>query len=63
MSRFYSRARDFACALARHVRRVFRLIFILILVALPIPVAPVVAALLRPFRRNLPAEVLRKKRP
>ncbi|MCP3062792.1 hypothetical protein LXT21_28800 [Myxococcus sp. K38C18041901] len=66
MSRFLTRARDVACAVARPLRRALRLVFILILVALPIPLAPVVSALLRPFRRNLPAEVLReneKKKP
>jgi hypothetical protein len=41
--------------------RVFRLVFILALVALPIPVAAWVVAILDPARRNLPAQVLRKK--
>ncbi|MCP3136930.1 hypothetical protein [Pyxidicoccus xibeiensis] len=50
-----------ARALLKFVVRLVRLVFILILVALPIPMAPLVTALLRPFRRNLPAEVLRKK--
>lgn len=50
-----------ACALMKFLVRLVRLAFILVLVALPIPMAPFVTALLRPFRRNLPAEVLRKK--
>ena len=41
--------------------RVTRLFFILALVMLPVPVAAFVVALLDPVRRNLPAEVLRKK--
>jgi hypothetical protein len=54
-------ARAHARALWKLVVRLVRLAFILILVSLPIPMAPLVTALLRPFRRNLPAEVLRKK--
>jgi hypothetical protein len=50
-----------ARALLTFLVRLVRLAFILLLVALPIPMAPLVTALLRPFRRNLPAEVLREK--
>jgi hypothetical protein len=53
--------RAHARALMKLLVRLVRLVFILILVSLPIPMAPLVTALLRPFRRNLPAEVLRKK--
>lgn len=49
-----------ARALLSLVVRLVRLALILVLVSLPIPMTPLVTALLRPFRRNLPAEVLRK---
>ena len=53
--------RAHARALMKRLVRLVRLVFILILVSLPIPMAPLVTALLLPFRCNLPAEVLRKK--
>jgi hypothetical protein len=53
--------RAHARALMKFLVRCVRFVFILVLVSLPIPMAPLVTALLRPFRRNLPAEVLRKK--
>jgi hypothetical protein len=56
------------CACARAIKsslrfafRLMRFLFILGLVMLPVPVAAFVAVLLAPLRRNLPAEVLRKK--
>jgi hypothetical protein len=44
----------------RFLFRAARMLFILALVALPIPVAAFVAVILKPNRRNLPAQVLRK---
>lgn len=41
--------------------RVLRFLFILGLVVLPSPVVMALAVILDPARRNLPAEVLRKK--
>jgi len=41
--------------------RILRFLFILGLVVLPSPLVMVLAAILDPQRRNLPAEVLRKK--
>jgi hypothetical protein len=38
-----------------------RMLFILLLVVLPVPGAALLVAALDPVRRNLPAEVLRKK--
>ncbi len=45
----------------RFAFRLIRLLFILALVALPVPVATLIVEILRPTRRNLPAEILRKK--
>jgi hypothetical protein len=45
----------------RFIFRLIRLVFILALVVLPVPVAAWVVAILDPVRRNLPAQVLRKK--
>ena len=47
--------------LTRSVVRVLRFLFILALVALPVPMATCLAIILTPLRRNLPAEVLRKE--
>ncbi len=47
--------------LTRSVVRVLRFLFILALVALPVPVATCLAIILTPLRRNLPAEVLRQE--
>lgn len=41
--------------------RAARFLFILALVAIPVPVVAFVAVLLKPARRNLPAEVLKKR--
>ncbi|AKQ63496.1 hypothetical protein A176_000408 [Myxococcus hansupus] len=60
MPSFFRRMSDVAWTLTRFIVRAFRFLLILVLVSLPIPVAPAVAALLRPFRKNLPSEVLRK---
>ncbi|QDF00158.1 hypothetical protein [Myxococcus xanthus] len=60
MPSVFGRMRDAARTLARLIVRGFRFALILVLVSLPIPIAPAVAALLRPFRKNLPSEVLRK---
>jgi hypothetical protein len=46
----------------RQFIRACRLVLILILVALPNPLVMVLAVFLTPERRNLPAEVLRKKK-
>ena len=45
----------------RFALRAARVLFVLALVALPVPVAAFVAVILKPNRRNLPAEVLRKR--
>jgi hypothetical protein len=50
-----------ACAVFKFFIRVLRLLFILGLVVLPSPVVMALAVILDPVRRNLPAEVLRKK--
>lgn len=42
--------------------RVLRFLFILGLVVLPSPLVMALAVILDPVRRNLPAEVLRKKK-
>lgn len=42
--------------------RILRFLFILGLVMLPTPLVIALAAVLDPARRNLPAEVLRKKK-
>ncbi|RKH02823.1 hypothetical protein D7V97_27435 [Corallococcus sp. CA053C] len=47
---------------ARRFVRACRLVLILILVMLPNPLVMVLSVLLTPDRRNLPAEVLRKKK-
>jgi hypothetical protein len=54
--------RRVARACLRFVSRLTRLIFILGLMALPLPLAALVVSILKPERRNVPAEVLRKKR-
>lgn len=48
-------------ALFKFVFRLLRLLFILGLVVLPTPLVMALAVILDPVRRNLPAEVLRKK--
>ncbi|WP_224243767.1 hypothetical protein [Hyalangium gracile] len=48
-------------ALFQFLVRVLRFLFILGLVMLPTPLVLVLAAIVDPHRRNLPAEVLRKK--
>ncbi|WP_224366179.1 hypothetical protein [Hyalangium versicolor] len=50
-----------ARALFKFFVRILRFLFILGLVMLPSPLVMVLAAILDPARRNLPAEVLRKK--
>lgn len=46
----------------RFIRRVLQLLFILALIVLPAPLATLLTAIvLTPQRRNLPAEVLRKR--
>lgn len=42
--------------------RVLRFLFILALVVLPAPLTAWVVVILEPVRRNLPAELLRKKK-
>ncbi|MDY7232976.1 hypothetical protein [Hyalangium rubrum] len=61
MPAFFKAVRAWVRACLRFLFRVFRLAFILALVALPVPIAAFVVALLDPARRNLPAQVLRKK--
>jgi hypothetical protein len=41
--------------------RALRLVFILMLVALPLPIATFIVSMLGPSRRNNPAQVLRKR--
>jgi hypothetical protein len=48
-------------ALFKFLVRVLRFLFILGLVMLPTPLVMALAVILDPARRNLPAEVLRKK--
>lgn len=45
----------------RFILRVLRFLFILGLVMLPAPLTTLVVLILEPVRRNLPAELLRKK--
>ncbi len=52
--------RAFSASL-RFVFRVLRFLFILGLVMLPAPLTACLVLILEPVRRNLPAEVLRKK--
>ncbi|QRO00630.1 hypothetical protein JRI60_17130 [Archangium violaceum] len=53
--------RSFSACL-RFVFRVLRFLFILGLVMLPAPLTACLVVILEPVRRNLPAEVLRKKK-
>jgi predicted tellurium resistance membrane protein TerC len=55
-----ARARLFP-RIASFVFRFLRFLFILGLVALPVPLATCLAIILTPLRRNLPAQVLRKE--
>ncbi|XXF79053.1 hypothetical protein P2318_04680 [Myxococcaceae bacterium GXIMD 01537] len=48
--------------LFRQALRAVRLLFILALVLMPVPLVLFLASVLEPVRRNLPAEVLRKKK-
>jgi hypothetical protein len=49
-------------AVFKFIIRVLRFLLILGLVVLPSPVVMALAVILDPVRRNLPAEVLRKKK-
>jgi hypothetical protein len=53
--------RAYARAVLKFLIRMLRLLFILGLVMLPSPVVMALAVILDPVRRNLPAQVLRKK--
>jgi hypothetical protein len=57
----FKTVRAWVRACLRFVFKVIRVAFLLSLVLLPVPVVLFVAAILDPARRNLPAEVLRKK--
>lgn len=49
-------------ALRRAVFKLIRILFILAMVMLPLPIVMALSVVLDPVRRNLPAEVLKKKK-
>ena len=49
-------------ALRRAVFKLIRVLFILAMVMLPLPIVMALSVVLDPVRRNLPAEVLKKKK-
>ncbi|MGA9522590.1 MAG: hypothetical protein WBV82_14080 [Myxococcaceae bacterium] len=53
---------SFPGELRRVLFRSFRLLFMVALVFLPLPIVMAIAVVVDPARRNLPAEVLRRKR-
>lgn len=61
MSRFWNRARTYARAVRRTMARVFIVAFILGIAAVPLPLTPFFAFLIKPMRRNLPALLVKKK--
>jgi hypothetical protein len=48
------------CRLRRGLARALRLLFILLLVAVPAPLAPLFNLFLRPNRKNHPAQVVKR---
>ena len=61
MTTHLSGVRARARAIFKFLIKVLRFLFILGLVMMPTPVVMALAVILDPVRRNLPAEVLRKK--